>query len=150
MSKPALTCFLDEEGKIAGKGAIQPKWFMSDDANQYFNAWVNSFGPGPQKLLCTWHVERSWRCHLKAIVDSDLEGAVYKQLKVIMQESNKEMFENLLKGFLSDLKNQLKTKVFGQYFERNYVCRKEQWAFAYRAGSEINTNMFVKAFHRVC
>ena len=56
------------------------------------------------------------------------------------------MFENLLKGFLSDLKKQLKTKVFGQ---RNYVCRKEQWTFAYRTGSEIDTNMFVEAFHRV-
>ena len=25
-------------------GSIQPKWFMSDDADQFFNAWVSVFG----------------------------------------------------------------------------------------------------------
>ena len=33
---------------------------MIDDAGQYYNAWTSVFGPA-SKLLCTWHVDRSWR-----------------------------------------------------------------------------------------
>ncbi len=37
--------------------SIHPKWFMSDDAEQYHTAWVLTFGGHPHKLLCTWHVD---------------------------------------------------------------------------------------------
>ena len=40
-------------------GSITPMWFMSDDAEQFFNAWRSVFGPVKNKLLCTlWHVDR--------------------------------------------------------------------------------------------
>ena len=42
-------------------GSIKPCWVMTDDAEQYFKAWVAVFGMGPCKLLCTWHVDRAWR-----------------------------------------------------------------------------------------
>ena len=32
---------------------VQPQWFMSDDADQYFIPWLNNFGRRPRKLLCT-------------------------------------------------------------------------------------------------
>ena len=32
-------------------GSIQPCWVMTDDAEQYFSAWVAVFGMGPRKLL---------------------------------------------------------------------------------------------------
>ena len=37
-------------------GSITPAWFMSDDAEQYHNAWRSVFGEVDNKLLCTWHV----------------------------------------------------------------------------------------------
>ena len=40
-------------------GVIIPKWIMTDDADQYYSAWVGVFGLGPQKLLCMWHVDRA-------------------------------------------------------------------------------------------
>ena len=41
-------------------GHLKPQWFMSDDANQYFNAWKGVFGGDETtKLLCAWHVDRA-------------------------------------------------------------------------------------------
>ena len=40
-------------------GCIKPHWVMSDDAEQYYNAWVAVFGMGPHKLLCIWHVDNA-------------------------------------------------------------------------------------------
>ena len=41
------------------------------------------------------------------------------------------------------------TKEFGQYFLQHWTLRKESWAYCYRVGLGINTNMFCEAFHRV-
>ena len=45
-------------------GNMNPKWFMTDDAEQYYSAWVRVFGGNPNKLLCAWHVDRAWRENL--------------------------------------------------------------------------------------
>ena len=50
---------------------IVPKWVMSDDADQFFSAWVGVFCVGPQKLLCTWHVDRAWRSNLHSIKNQE-------------------------------------------------------------------------------
>jgi len=42
--------------------------FMSDDAEQYYNAWARSFERPSKKLLCSWHVDRSWRRKLNECV----------------------------------------------------------------------------------
>ena len=41
------------------------------------------------------------------------------------------------------------TRIFGEYFQKEYVGKLEQWCYAYRRDSGINTNMYVEAFHRV-
>ena len=47
-------------------GSIKPRWFMSDDAAQFFNAWTADFGDhGIKRLLCAWHIDKSWRCALR-------------------------------------------------------------------------------------
>jgi hypothetical protein len=38
---------------------------------------------------------------------------------------------------------------FLKYFKHDWVPRRRNWAYYYRAGLGINTNMFVEAFHRV-
>ena len=40
-------------------GMVRPQWFMSDMADQYHH--VSVFDDSPQKLVCTWHVDRAWR-----------------------------------------------------------------------------------------
>ncbi|XP_065831991.1 uncharacterized protein [Oscarella lobularis] len=133
---------------------IRPSWFMSDDAPQYFSAWTEVFSssstnsPPPTKLLCSWHVERAWKGHLKAISDIDLQKAIYKQLKVMMQFKDKQSLHQLIAKSIIELKSRKATQAFGKYFEKEYASRAEQWAQAYRKGSKINTNMYLEAFHR--
>ena len=67
---PAGWCFSNKEDKTllvnffthlkSRSGNIGPQWFMSDDADQYFSAWVNTYDQKSKKLLCNWHVDRSW------------------------------------------------------------------------------------------
>ena len=38
---------------------------------------------------------------------------------------------------------------FLTYFQNEYVPHIEEWAYAYRHGAEIHTNMYVETFHRV-
>ena len=43
-------------------GAVESAFFMSDMANQFYNAWIAVMGPKrPAKLLCTWHVDKVWK-----------------------------------------------------------------------------------------
>ena len=41
------------------------------------------------------------------------------------------------------------TSEFSDYFAKYYVPQKRQWAACYRKGSQLNTNMYVEAFHRL-
>ena len=88
-------------------GDIVPAWFMSDDAEQFYTAWIAVFGPGPKKLLCTWHVDRAWRTNLKSLIgDKETEARVYHNLRVLLEETSTSQFENVLQ------KNTLTAKTF--------------------------------------
>ena len=54
-----LTNFFEAVRNRVGK--CVPKVLMSDDAEQFYTAWIDVFGPGPKKLLYTWNVDRAWR-----------------------------------------------------------------------------------------
>ena len=74
-------------------GEIDPLWFMSDDADQFYNAWIRTFQYKPKKILCSWHVLRAWRKHLRSINSYDKEEEVYQILKVLMDETDLEKFK---------------------------------------------------------
>ncbi|GFQ98866.1 uncharacterized protein TNCT_735211, partial [Trichonephila clavata] len=46
---------------IKKHACIAPKVLMTDDTESFFNAWKTVFGIPEKRLLCTWHVDRSWR-----------------------------------------------------------------------------------------
>ena len=130
-------------------GNIKPKWVMTDDAIQFFIAWVNVFGEGPHKLLCSWHVDCAWRGHLKSITDKILSQTLYHILRALMDETDESKFESMLKKPLRQMLNSDNTREFGEYFQTYYSKRKAQWASCYRKLSSINTNMYVEYFHKV-
>ena len=50
------------KGIHANVGEMKPEYFMSDCADQYFQAWSGVFTRGDTKrLLCIWHVDCAWR-----------------------------------------------------------------------------------------
>ena len=127
-------------------GEIRPKWFMTDDAPQYYNTWGFVFGgEGTNKLLCVWHVDRAWRNALKDHVKTQL--LVYHNLHVLLMENEEANLRVLLQQFLSFLdKDQPE---FLAYFKLTYCTCLEQWASCFRIGTTVNTNMFVESFHRL-
>ena len=126
-------------------GSIKPCWVMTDDAEQYFKAWVAVFGMGPCKLLCTWHVDRAWR---KVLNDKETAALVYHNIRLLMEESNVTSFLSMLKETLAQLIESPATAMFGSYFEVHYAKRCEEWAACYRKSANINTNMYVESIHR--
>ena len=55
---------------------------MSDDAEQYYNAWSGVFGPVPKKLLCSWHVDRAWKKAIyEHIIGPEAKLEVYHMLR---------------------------------------------------------------------
>ena len=102
-------------------GSITPTCFMSDDAEQFFNAWRSVFGPEKNKLLCTWHVDRAWRQKLHLVHDKEVQAAVYRNLRVLIEETDKDKFESLLTRIVQQLQLNNSTEEFGQYFNNNYV-----------------------------
>ena len=64
-----------------------------------------------------------------------------------MEEKDIARLRILPQQFLSFLhKDQ---SAFLTYFQNEYVPHIEEWAYAYRHGAEINTNMYVETFHHV-
>ena len=63
-------------------GELEPAWFMSDIADQFYNAWATTFTHTPKRILCTWHVLQAWKNHLKIIKDLDTGKKLYHTLKV--------------------------------------------------------------------
>ena len=130
-------------------GNITPKWFMSDDAEQYFNAWRGVFSENKtSKLLCVWHIHRAWCKALHDhIPDKQDQSNVYHMLCVLLQEHDESKFRTMLQAFLTELHT--KHNRFYIYFNTTYCSRLAQWATCYRIGCTANTNMFVESFHSV-
>ena len=76
---------------------ISPKILLSDCAEQYYTAWVGVFEGSPQKLLCTWHVDRAWRRKLNEVVPSQEQRVnIYHHLLVLLEETDVSRFNALL------------------------------------------------------
>ena len=130
-------------------GEIKPQSFMTDDAPAFYNAWSDVMGPVQNRLLCTWHVDRAWQGKLQTITNKDTRQAVYKSLRACHTELNRDKFVLMFAELLQQLKNDPETTSFAQYLESHYSSRPETWAYSYRIGANINTNMHIENFHKI-
>ena len=72
---------------------------------------------------------------------------MFHHLKVLLQEAEEAHFRARLQEFLTFLKK--KHPRFYTYFNTNYCSRLDQWSSSSVRYSNVNTNMFLEAFHRV-
>ena len=86
---------------------------------------------------------------MQLVHDKEMQAAVYRNLHVLMEETDKDKFESLLARTVQQLHLNGSTEEFGQYLKNNYVDRKHEWVHSYRQKSTINTNMYVEAFYHV-
>ncbi len=120
---------------------------MSDDAEAYHNAWVSSFSRPDKKLLCSSHVDRSWRRKIgEHIKDKEHQAEVYAALKSLQNETSKAGFRRSLQQVLVWIKG--KSEAMASYFEKYYANRPREWASCFRVVTRANTNMFLESFHR--
>ena len=125
-------------------------WFMSDMAPQFYDAFKKVFNCSPYRLYCTWHVDKAWKEQLKEKVkDTEIYFRIYKQLRTLLEQTNIDVFNRCLATLTDSLINSNITKSFGKYFLEHWAFKKESWAYCYRVGFGINTNMFCETFHRV-
>ena len=84
-------------------GRLSPKWFKTDIAPQFYNAWVAiNIGSRPQQLYCTWHVDKAWREELrKKIGNLDTESEIYIMLRTIFEQPDGKSFDEHLNIFTS-------------------------------------------------
>ena len=84
---------------------------------------------------------KAWREELRRKVgDPAVEAEVYKMLRIVLEQTNESLFQDCLSALLESL---------AHGFKKDWVHKKEQWAYCYRVGFGFNTNMFVEAFHSV-
>ena len=81
--------------------SLSPQWFMSDDADQFFNAFRAVFGKGQtNKVLCAWHLDRSWRGALRQHVKQNAKRVeIYHFLRVLLIEREEPEFRVKLQNF---------------------------------------------------
>ena len=143
----SLAIFLESVQMKASN--IKPLIFMSDDAVQYWSAWKSVYGTNStKKLLCSWHVDRSWRNALTRYIDeSSVRAEIYAKLRVVMTETSQDKLPEMIQQLMSFLSAE--HSQFADYLRENYLNRLAQWCYAHRVGTLVNTNMHVEAFHRV-
>lgn len=105
-------------------GAVQSGFFMSDMANQFYNAWVAVMGPKrPTKLLCAWHVDKAWKEELrKKVGDVVLEAEIYKMIRTCLGQTSENLFEDCLSGLLNYL--ECEPKAFETILSENGLTRR--------------------------
>ena len=128
-------------------GSINPQWLMTDDVEQFHNAWKEVFGGSARKLLCAWHVDRAWRKAIRQHIHKKEQVGTYHQIRVLLTETEEPKFRVTLQEFLTYTEKYHDD--FYNYFSTCYCKRLDQWASCYRKNTSVNTNMFVESFHRV-
>ena len=108
-------------------------------------------GACPNRLYCSWHVDRSFQESVQRLIrgDRELQIATYKTLRTLMELHDVITFESMLPMFISNLQRQPVTEPFAQYFIRQYAACAKTWAYCYRIGCGVNTNMCLERMHGI-
>ncbi|GFT79709.1 uncharacterized protein NPIL_619491, partial [Nephila pilipes] len=129
--------------------SISPKVMMTDDTESFPNAWRTVFGVPEKRLLCSWHVDKSWRRNIsKLIKKPENQVEAYKVVRCLLIETDEEAFSIMLKEALKIFSEKDELREFGNYFEHVYCKRTEAWAYCYRKWLGIDTNMHMESMLR--
>ncbi|GFU74096.1 uncharacterized protein TNCV_1642201 [Trichonephila clavipes] len=106
------------------------------------------FGIHEKRLLCTWHVDRSWRRSISLLITKkEIQVENYKVVRSLLVETDEAAFDIMLKETLKMFHEKEEMKEFKKYFEQTYSKRSEVWAYCHRKWYGINTNMHIESMH---
>lgn len=141
----------------AGKSLIS-KFFVSDDAEYYFNTWKTVMDPENNHLIdkwiCSWHVNKTLKRQAKAkIRNVPKQTATVELLMSLKSELDKEKHDEKVKLFHEHCQKDPELKDFYDYLVVYYFNRMHEWAYVYKNQNCLNTNMHLESFHstfKVC
>lgn len=98
-------------------GVIIANVFRSDDDPSFYNGLIHIMDPAKHQLLCSWHVDQTWRWQIQQKVRTGKEtvALMYKSLKVVQGIPDVSTFEHSLALFTDELLDNEHTQEFGQY-----------------------------------
>uniref|UniRef100_T1J170 C2H2-type domain-containing protein n=1 Tax=Strigamia maritima TaxID=126957 RepID=T1J170_STRMM len=127
-------------------GSISTQIFVSDDDDDYLTAWRSVMGDVEHNLLSSWSVDRGWERNLPKIKARKLKA--YKLLRKLMNETNEQIFLDLLAKTVEQLNADLHLKEFAQFFDINYANRPREWANCYRIQYGLTGTKHLETIHK--
>ena len=95
--------------------------FMSDLANNFYNARCATFPQPIRRFYCSWHVDKRWRKYIKDLIHFDEQQCnTYTYLKLLQTDPDEANFRKTLQQFLSFLEQT--SPPFLNYFSQNFVA----------------------------
>lgn len=126
---------------------LNPRFFMSDMIESYFNSWT-AVNPGAMKhLYCPWYVDWAWQQNFNKIKNVEKRIDVYKRMKTLMNGIDMDDFITDSKRLISDLRESDEMRGFVGYVER-FVGGAESWAMSFWIRSGITTTFDLESTHR--
>nr|XP_023014901.1 uncharacterized protein LOC111504553 isoform X1 [Leptinotarsa decemlineata] len=130
-----------------GDSQVTPTVFMSEMGDSYYDGWKAVMGPVNSRFFCTWHVTEDWNKNIQnKISDPQSQDYATKTLKILMEEQDPIIFEDMLEKWMNDLCDP-ELKEFGEWFKVFYAPTRKCWANCFRLRVGLNTNMHLERMH---
>ncbi|KAK5986918.1 MULE domain-containing protein [Trichostrongylus colubriformis] len=133
--------------------SFDPTYFMSDDANAFFNGFRRVFPQSTaRKLLCVYHVvkaiERNCKTKLHdGRLQKTMRDSIVNKVRELCRTTDHSIFSARYSDLLAHLKESGETELL-DYFERTWSPRTQHWGAFARRYSAMNTSMLIERFHR--
>ncbi|KAF1754510.1 hypothetical protein GCK72_021073 [Caenorhabditis remanei] len=129
---------------------FNPQFVMSDEAYVFYNGFSNVFpGSHARKVLCRWHIFRTWKKMAKNTLNESSLLKLLPKLRELLREPVKEHFNRRITEilhFLGSLEGK-KGEIFADYFRSRYLDRVSEWSTTEREGIIFHTSMYAESWH---
>ncbi|KAF1766889.1 hypothetical protein GCK72_006847 [Caenorhabditis remanei] len=102
---------------------FRPSFFMTDEASCFWNGYSAVFdNSGTRKVICRWHVYRSWKKKATQLLKGDLLSETMQSLNEVLREPRQEKVMHRLLSMLTrlDLAKEKGADEFSAYFRTYY------------------------------
>ncbi|KAK6021389.1 hypothetical protein OSTOST_12938, partial [Ostertagia ostertagi] len=129
--------------------SFDPTYFMSDDANSFFNGFRRVFPRSTtRKLLCVYHVVKAIERQCKSkLHDKTLLDSIVNAIRELCRTTNQNVFAAKYSELLAKLRESGEKEML-DYLERTWSPRAHEWGAFARRYSSMNTSMLIERFHR--
>ncbi|KAK5967646.1 MULE domain-containing protein [Trichostrongylus colubriformis] len=128
---------------------FNPKLFMTDDTNSFYNGFQRAFPHAATvKLLCCFHVLQAIKRNCKAkLIEKKHTGMVMSKVRSLCRSADRSDFTTKYSTLLTHLQ-ELGEHQFCSYMEDTWSHRVQQWGGFARENAVMNTSMLGERFHK--